>query len=151
MKICTDCKKSFDESNFYSGSAKCKPCYRARVKANRESNAEYYKEYDRKRAMLPHRVKARSDYQKTEAGKAAVKRARQKWLSANPVKRAAQVILGNAVRDGKIDKPDLCEQCQSGGRIHGHHDDYAKPLEVRWLCASCHNKWHEENGEALNG
>ena len=30
------------------------------------------------------------------------------------------------------------------------HDDYAKPLSVRWLCGKCHTAWHQENGEGLN-
>lgn len=27
-------------------------------------------------------------------------------------------------------------------RIHAHHDDYAKPLEVRFLCWRCHHDLH---------
>lgn len=43
-----------------------------------------------------------------------------------------------------------CEQCGSTEKIHAHHDDYAKPLDVRWLCSKHHKEWHRLNGEGLN-
>lgn len=40
-------------------------------------------------------------------------------------------------------KPTHCEKCGAEEYdIHAHHDDYAKPLDVRWLCRSCHIKHH---------
>ena len=29
--------------------------------------------------------------------------------------------------------------------VHAHHDDYSKPLEVRWLCHKHHAAWHAKN------
>ena len=81
-------------------------------------------------------------YQATEAGKASVRKAQIKWKSENPEKRAAHVILGNRIRDGYIVKPDTCQDCGAGGTIHGHHHDYAKPLDVEWLCPLCHAQRH---------
>jgi hypothetical protein len=43
-----------------------------------------------------------------------------------------------------------CEVCRTTEKIHAHHDDYAKPLNVRWLCSAHHSQWHAKNGEALN-
>ena len=105
-------------------------------------------EYDRKRARLPHRVKARKDYQKTEAGKAAHAKATKKWLDANGRKRRAHVITGNAIRDGVLVK-NPCEVC-GGTKVNAHHDDYSKPLDVRWLCDTHHKQWHAKHGEAKN-
>lgn len=47
--------------------------------------------------------------------------------------------------------PQPCEKCgmeprKVDGRriVHAHHDDYSKPLEVRWLCRTCHAMEHRE-------
>ena len=44
------------------------------------------------------------------------------------------------LRDKKI-KRKPCEVC-GNLRVHAHHDDYYKPLEVRWLCVKHHNELH---------
>ena len=65
------------------------------------------------------------------------------WLARNPMKRKSQNTLNNAVRDGRIMKPNYCTSCfKTGVTIHGHHHDYSKPLDVEWLCAGCHGKRH---------
>jgi hypothetical protein len=46
-----------------------------------------------------------------------------------------------------IKKP--CEVC-GVEEADAHHDDYAKPLEVRWLCRVHHRQWHVKHGEGLN-
>ena len=38
-----------------------------------------------------------------------------------------------------IKKP--CEKC-GDPKAQGHHDDYSKPLDVRWLCAFHHREHH---------
>ena len=140
MKKCSKCGIEKDESDFQKRMASkdfltssCKACL---------------KEYDKKRDQDPRRIQAKKNYLKTEKGKAARKRAQKKWLNSNPIKRAVHIQTGNAIRDGKLIK----EPCESCGEkiVHAHHDDYAKPLDVRWLCSKCHEKWHKENGEALN-
>lgn len=75
---------------------------------------------------------------------ARVKGYREKY----PNKHKAHWTVCNAMTNGRLAKQS-CECCDAE-IAHAHHDDYAKPLDVRWLCPSCHRKWHEENGEGLN-
>lgn len=130
---------------------KCKDCNKADVQLNYRDNIDHYKEYEKARAGLTHRAKARSDYASTEGGKEAGSRAKKAWTRRNPIKRMASQIVGNAVRSGKLIKPTNCGACNSEPeRLHGHHDDYAFPLAVRWLCPGCHNTWHKKNGPGEN-
>ena len=66
-----------------------------------------------------------------------------------PNKYKAHTAVNNAIQHGKLFS-EGCECCGADDNTHAHHDDYLKPLDVRWLCSSCHRKWHIENGEALN-
>lgn len=51
-------------------------------------------------------------------------------------KRRARRLLAYAVEKGEVVKAP-CVDCGSI-RSEAHHDDYAKPLEVTWLCRKCH-------------
>lgn len=152
MKKCNTCNTEKDENDFYKGHAKCKACYILKVKSHREENSDYYAEYDRQRDQLPHRIEMKKRYIQTEEGKKAAREAKNKWAEYNVIKRSANLIIGNAVRDGKILKPSICSVCKKeSSKIHGHHDDYAYPMTVRWLCSKCHTAWHKEHGSAING
>lgn len=77
----------------------------------------------------------------------AVKAIKRAWEQRNPEKRRAQIAVGNAVRDGRLVK-GACERAAEGtckGRIEAHHEDYEKPLEVRWFC-SHHHADHRRRG-----
>lgn len=64
----------------------------------------------------------------------------------------AQNIAEKAVKKGVIQRKTHCEICETAGvfkdgrsKIQMHHADYAKPLDVMWLCQPCHHKWHKEH------
>lgn len=158
MKTCFKCNKEKPLKEFYRHKKmadghlnKCKACTKRDVSANYRDNIDHYKEYERGRAMQKHRVELRNRYQATDAGKASIRASKLKWDRRNPIKRAASLMVNNAVRDGRLQKSERCEDCGNApNRLHGHHDDYAHPLVVRWLCPGCHVKWHRKNGEGAN-
>jgi transposase-like protein len=148
-KICKKCSSELpSDSGFYLNDSSCKDCRKKRVRENRRNNIEYYRDYDRKRANNADRVLARKIYSMTPEGIEAGNRAKNKWTQKNENKRKASSTVNNAIRDKKLTKPNKCECCKKQKtRIEGHHHDYSKPMDVMWLCSSCHRKWHKENGE----
>lgn len=49
-----------------------------------------------------------------------------------------------ALKSGRLIKPKNCEKCGAEKKLQGHHADYSKPLEVRWLCKVCHCHEHKQ-------
>jgi len=52
----------------------------------------------------------------------------------------AGIIHTSKVKGILIAQP--CEICGITENIHAHHEDYSRPLEVRWLCAYHHSRVH---------
>ena len=147
---CKVCDVTSDAAEFYKGvTSRCKECHKAKVRENRKANADYYKSYDANRFQNDPRVKARHKrYQNTPQGRKSMIEAKRKWINKNPEARAAHIILGNAVKNKRIEKPNYCTNCgyhTNKRNMHAHHDDYAKPLEVVWLCAQCHSDHHKDD------
>lgn len=156
MKLCNTCGNERESSQFHRRSAssdglasKCKDCQSA---------------YDKGRASLPHRVKQRGAYAKTERGAIKAREAKERWAKKNkariyastkryreenPNKYRAHAKVAYEVSRGNLTRQP-CEVCGCTESIHAHHDDYSKPLNVRWLCSKHHNLWHRDNGEGLN-
>lgn len=67
---------------------------------------------------------------------------RDAWKDRNPEKRAAHVAVQRALRNGWLTRQP-CEVCGEAFSC-AHHDDYSKPLEVRWLCHAHHQEHHHK-------
>jgi len=65
---------------------------------------------------------------------------RKNWLKQNPHKKTAHNQVRNAVKSKVIAKQP-CEVC-GNVIVDAHHDDYKKPLIVRWLCKRHHRLIH---------
>lgn len=153
MKKCFKCGIEKELSCFYVHKQmadghlnKCIECAKKDVMIYRDENIEKIREYDRQRGKSPKRLEIGRNRQRNMSPEQRRKRneSRKKWIIENQNKKAAQTILGNAVRDKRIQKPDICSRCGLKGKIHGHHEDYSFPLSVKWLCPLCHGKEHRQ-------
>jgi len=61
-----------------------------------------------------------------------------KRREGDPVKRKAQKSVYHALRRGDLVRQP-CEVCGKGP-AQAHHEDYGRPLDVRWLCRVCHER-----------
>lgn len=123
----------------------CKECVKASVRAYRQANLARVRENDRIRGRSAAKRATVRRYSQTDKGKDALLRANQHYRQSNPERYKAQNAVNNAVRDGKLVKPSRCQDCRKvfpSRQIHAHHADYMKPLEVRWVCKSCHTERH---------
>jgi len=142
-KVCFKCGTELPLASFYKHPRmkdgrlnKCKACTKSDSTNHRNANLDRVREYDRERAKSPER-------------RAALTAQAKRFRALNRAKYLAHNAVNNAVRDGRLIKPAECSQCGDMTKIHGHHDDYSKPLKVRWLCAVCHSAWHKQNGEGI--
>ena len=139
MKTCRGCSVEKPLADYYKHSNMadghlnhCADCCKKRIKAHRRNNPDVYTAREADRYVGDRRSKI-ADGAKRRA-------------AASPHKRRAHITVGNAVRDGRLHKPDACSLCgRTGTRIEGHHDDYTKPLVVIWFCCRCHRRHHADN------
>lgn len=146
MKKCFKCGETKPLSEFYKHSAmgdghlnKCKECTKNDVNMHRLNNIEYIREYDRKRSSQQKRVELRKKVTKTWINDGRHAESQKRYKEKYPEKYRARNIFYAAKRDGKIIKPEACSVCGlETKRLEAHHSDYSKPLDVQWLCISCH-------------
>ena len=120
-KVCPNCKQEKHKKEFGTRlnrkylmlNSWCKECYKI---GNR---SEKRKEYN-------HRWKRENNY-----GKEGLPR----------IKRNAKQRVIGAVKSGRLEK----EPCLICGDfiVHGHHENYEKPLDVLWLCPKHHRIRHK--------
>lgn len=153
-KVCLRCGELQRIAEFYTHPRmadghlnKCKDCCRraAAENPNRRLN-------DRRRNLKPER-KARllSSLRQWAADHPKVDRTqRRTW----PERFAARIAVAKAIKAGTL----VRGPCERGddtcrGRIEGHHDDYTRQLDVRWLCkkhhADVHREKHDEAAQEL--
>jgi hypothetical protein len=110
----------------------------------RDPEAVKTAEHRRYRRHREERLKRSREWVKANPERTAV--IKRRWVENNPEKITAGSALRAAVRAGHIERGP-CEVCGIQP-AQGHHDDYLKPLEVRWLCPAHHAEHHAQERAA---
>lgn len=144
QRTCSKCGSKFDPT---SRQSICLPCDRIIRQAYR----------DRRRAegrpikgskIKPEKRKAYREVYEKSPERRAVLRARWHKRFRDPIERPkydARWTTQRAIKLGRITKQP-CEICGEP-KTDAHHDDYTKPLEVRWLCRPHHVQLHKASGD----
>ena len=141
-KICRKCKeekeiKLFARDNHYKGGigTLCNVCNTKKYMNWFGRVGKVYLDKNRDRINKSHKKYRQS----TKGKKVQIEKANRMRL-LYPEKWSARAKLRNAVKVGKIIKLP-CEFC-GDIKSQGHHEDYLKPLEVKWLCMKHHRIVH---------
>ena len=137
-KSCSKCKQAKttdcfykDRSRWHGLSARCKDCERLHCRKKREQNLKTFLIKDKKYY----------DIHKKE-----IKQKRKDAYFENRFKHRARSAVESALYRGVLKRPDTCSLCSKDRNIQAHHEDYGKPLQVLWLCATCHQRKHSKYG-----
>lgn len=141
-KKCCKCGSIKPISEFHKNrSRKDGHCYQCKVCVKKRQQ----RYYDKNRNHIKERQRV-YDKENREALRERWNNETEKRKERFPLKISARNKVQSAVLLGKITKPEACEICGETPDypLHGHHEDYSKPLEVIWLCSPCHRDLHRE-------
>lgn len=118
-----------------------KPSLNFRLKRNtcRGCESKRSVEWAKKNPKWKQRLNKR--YFSISLGKKAIYKKTILFRDKFPQKYKAYIAVQSAIRNGSLVR-GKCEICGLK-KTHAHHDDYSKPLDVRWLCALCHIRVHK--------
>lgn len=139
MKTCSKCNELKPLVEYYKH-AQMKDGHLNKCKSCTKKDVHFYRHESQHREKVLAYDKARGSRQPNKY----LKEYRAKY----PKKYKAHSIVNYAIKSKKLFR-EPCEICNKE-KTHAHHDDYDKPLNVRWLCSEHHHAWHVEHGEALN-
>lgn len=92
----------------------------------------------------PHNNKRARKYRKTERGKQVYYEMMRKQDKKFKEKISARQKVRWALINGKIKRPKICGECKQNKKLDAHHPRYCEPLNVKWMCRSCHVSLHRK-------
>lgn len=145
-KRCPRCKAVKPVSAFgkhkgqrYDLACYCKPCANEYNRPRKRKPRKWWEGTGVKPCAVCQAVKALSEFRRVKEnkdGRSGTCKACRKLKYGH--KEQARRIVNNRIKRGIIQRASACQQCGRPGKMQGHHEDYAQPLKVVWLCSKCH-------------
>jgi len=138
---CAKCKRREYMRGYYARNAEKVKAIAIRSRARR---LEKVQAYDRERGRSEDRKAAKRARRAVFTGtqRERERASKRSWKKTHRVKNRAQKLLHYHVKAGHVQRQP-CEVC-GASNAQAHHDDYSKPLEVRWLCPTHHGEQHRK-------
>ena len=132
-------RKAYYIANEDECNAKAKQ--RAADPTKRAQDAQRRHEYYQKnKERMDERAK---EYRQSDRGREVMDRAHRRERIVHAEKIKARTAVSNAIRDGRLTRPDACCRCGQAGFVEAHHEhgyDRGHMLDVIWLCPHCHKQ-----------
>ena len=111
-----------------------------------ENNRKKYLER-KKRYREKHKDQIAEYYRKWYAKNGRKRTKRQlenikKWQKEHKKQVRVAGNTNSYINRHNVKRPTKCENCRKERKVVAHHPDYNRPLNVVWLCYSCHKKLH---------
>lgn len=142
-KTCKGCGEHKPLAEFYADKTtkdglrgKCKSCMNAYVKQWRKESPEKWRKIQVV-YMERHRENSKRSRHKTGRYRDYTK----VYSATHPLENKARRKASYAIETGVLWR-EPCAYCGSDMNVDAHHPDYAKPLDVVWLCRPCHTVEH---------
>ena len=113
---------------------------REHYKKNRLNHNNICKDYYRKNKVKISEQK--KEYRKKNKDK--IKKWFNNHYATNEAYKTKHIARALAAFHISLDDKS-CEKCGSTEKLHRHHPDYSKPLEIKILCEKHHNEEHKVN------
>lgn len=140
MVKCPDCGCLWDKAT-KSRSNRCNPCRRTWEVAWRERRkAEGRPVQSTKMPREYHRAYEEAYFSEPENRERRNANMRKYARGPKRGHHEARWQVRRAIVAGRLERR-ACEVCGTAS-VHAHHDDYSRPLDVRWLCPAHHAEVH---------
>jgi hypothetical protein len=138
LKHCKDCHADKPLSEFYEKSGRvCKACARERMKQYRIANLVRIRSEGRARMRKAATMARRAQYLDQPGVRERMAEQGRTWRAKHAARFRAVNILNRAIKRKLVARPDRCDRCGDRGKVLPSLADYAKPLEVTWMCFTC--------------